>query len=102
MCIATKTKLFGSSVLARLHGTKGRIMKKVRKKTAGKQSPREYDFKGGVQGKYAARYAKGSNVIVLSPDVAKVFPDSTSANRALRAFVDMMEKLPNFTVKPKR
>jgi len=77
-------------------------MKKVRKKTAKKPAPREYDFKGGVRGKYAARYAKGSNVVVLSPDVAKVFPDSTSANRALRAFVDMMEKLPNVTVKPNR
>ena len=77
-------------------------MKKGCKKTAGKTTPREYDFKGGVRGKYAARYAKGSNVVVLSPDVAKVFPDSTSANRALRAFVDMMEKLPNFTVTAKR
>ena len=77
-------------------------MKKGCKKTAGKTAPREYDFKGGVRGKYAARYAKGSNVVVLSPDVARVFPDSTSANRALRAFVDMMEKLPNFTVTQKR
>ena len=77
-------------------------MKKGRKKTAGKTSPREYDFKGGVRGKYAARYAKGSNVVVLSPDVARVFRDSTSANRALRAFVDIMEKLPNFSVTTKR
>ena len=77
-------------------------MKKGCKKTAGKTTPREYDFKGGVRGKYAARYAKGSNVVVLSPDVARVFPDSASANRALRAFVDMMKKLPNFTVTQKR
>ena len=77
-------------------------MKKGRKKTTGKTTPREYDFKGGLRGKYAGRFAKGSNVVVLSPDVARVFPDSTSANRALRAFVDMMEKLPNFTVTTKR
>ncbi len=77
-------------------------MKKGRKKTSGKRTLREYDFKSGVRGKYASRYAKGSNVVVLSPDVARVFPDSTSANRALRAFVDMMEKLPNFTVTAKR
>ena len=44
----------------------------------------EYDFSGGVRGKYAARYAEGSNVIVLDPDVAKVFPDAPSVNRALR------------------
>jgi len=50
----------------------------------------------------AARYATGSNVVVLSPDVARFFPDSASANRALLALVDMMEKLPNFTVKAKR
>jgi urate oxidase len=77
-------------------------MKKSRKHTTKKKAQREYDFKSGVRGKYAARYAKGSNVVVLSPDVAKVFPDSRSANRALRAFVEMIKKLPNFTVTPKR
>ena len=77
-------------------------MKTGLKKTAGKRTPREYDFKGGLRGKYAARYAKGSNVVVLSPDVARVFRDSTSANRALRACVDLMGKLPNFTVTAKR
>lgn len=78
-------------------------MKKGRRKTARKApAPREYDFKGGVRGRYAARYAKGSNVVVLSPDVAKAFPDSASANRALLAVVDMMEKLPNITATRKR
>jgi len=69
-------------------------MKKARKASVKRRAPREYDFKGGVRGKYAARYAKGSNVVVLSPDVARVFPDSASANRALRAFVELMDKLP--------
>ena len=77
-------------------------MKKGCKKSAKKKTQRDYDFKGGVRGKYAARYAKGSNIVVLSPDVAKVFPDSASANRALRIFVEMIEKLPNVTVTPKR
>lgn len=44
----------------------------------------EYDFAGGQRGKYAARYAEGSNVVVLDPDVAAVFPDAESVNRALR------------------
>ncbi len=44
-----------------------------------------HDFRGGVRGKYASRYAQGSNIVVLSPDVAKLFPDSESVNRALRA-----------------
>ena len=44
----------------------------------------EYDFRGGVRGKYADRMAEGSNVVVLDPDVAEVFTDSESVNRALR------------------
>lgn len=50
----------------------------------------EYDFTGGVRGKYAARYAKGTNIVLLDPDVAKVFPDSASANRALRACAEIV------------
>ena len=34
----------------------------------------EYDFSKGVRGKYAARYAEGSNVVVLDPDVAAAYP----------------------------
>jgi len=45
----------------------------------------EYDFTGGERGKYAQRFAEGSNVIVLDPDVAKVFTDSESVNDALRS-----------------
>ena len=44
----------------------------------------EYDFSGGVRGKYAARYAEGSNVVVLDPDVAKEFKTSEAVNKALR------------------
>jgi hypothetical protein len=45
----------------------------------------EYDFSGGVRGKYAERYAQGTNVVLLDPDVAEVFRDQASVNRALRA-----------------
>lgn len=51
-----------------------------------------YDFSGGVRGKYAARYAEGTNVIVLAPDVAEVFPDSIAVNEALRTLVRMSGK----------
>ena len=44
----------------------------------------EYDFSGGVRGKYSSRFAQGSNVIVLDPDVAEVFGDAESVNEALR------------------
>jgi hypothetical protein len=44
----------------------------------------EYDFSSGVRGKYVSRYRQGTNVVVLDPDVAKVFPNSTLVNKALR------------------
>lgn len=59
-------------------------MKKVRTTVREPGMRAEYDFRGGVRGKYAARYAKGTNVVVLDPDVAKFFPDSKSVNEALR------------------
>jgi len=52
----------------------------------------EYDFSQGVRGKYAKRYAQGSNIVVLSPDVAAMFPDSASVNEALRALVKIARK----------
>lgn len=45
----------------------------------------EYDFSGGERGKYAKRFAEGTNIIVLDPDVAELFPDSKAVNEALRA-----------------
>ncbi len=44
----------------------------------------EYDFSKARRGKYARRYAEGTNLVVLAPDVAKIFPDSQSVNEALR------------------
>jgi hypothetical protein len=52
----------------------------------------EYDFSRGVRGKYARRYAAGSNVVVLAPDVSEVFPTSESANEALRALAAIIRK----------
>ena len=50
-----------------------------------------YDFRGGVRGKYAARYAEGTNVVVLDPDVAEMFPDRESVNETLRAVGQVVE-----------
>jgi len=44
----------------------------------------EYDFSGGVRGKYAKRFAEGTNVVVLDPDVAEAFKTSKEVNDALR------------------
>jgi hypothetical protein len=41
-------------------------------------------FKNAVRGKYAARYAGGTNLALLAPDVAEAFPDDESVNEALR------------------
>lgn len=52
----------------------------------------EYDFSRGVRGKYSVRYAEGSNVVVLSPDVAEAFPDSDAVNDALRALAVIAQR----------
>lgn len=52
----------------------------------------EYDFSGGVRGKYAARYAEGTNVVLLEPDVLEFFPDSQAVNAALRALVAIVNR----------
>jgi hypothetical protein len=52
----------------------------------------EYDFTGGVRGKYAARVAHGTNIVKLDADVAEVFPDSASVNEALRLLAKLARK----------
>lgn len=52
----------------------------------------EYDFSGGVRGKYADRFREGTNVVVLDPDVAEAFPDAESVNRALRGLAKIMKE----------
>ena len=52
----------------------------------------EYDFSGGVRGKYAGKFVEGSNVVVLDPDVASVFKDSASVNDALRTLAEIARK----------
>lgn len=52
----------------------------------------EYDFSSGVRGKYARRYAEGSNVVVLDPDVAAVFRDSHAVNDVLRSLAVVLRK----------
>ena len=66
-------------------------MKKRTEKLEAKNELRpEYDFsklKNGVRGKYVARYRKGTNLVLLSPDVAEYFPDEQSVNTALRNLI---------------
>ena len=62
-------------------------MKKPPSKRRTSEMREEYDFSGGVRGKYADQYARGTNVVLLDPELAEAFPDSKSVNAALRALV---------------
>lgn len=52
----------------------------------------EYDFSGGVRGKYIERLMKSRNVVVLEFDVAEVFKDPESVNQALRGLLPIIQK----------
>ena len=43
-------------------------------------------IKSGVRGKYVKSYREGNNIVVIAPDLHKLFPDSDSVNRALRNY----------------
>jgi len=55
----------------------------------------EYDFSKGIREKYAKRYAEGTNVVVIEPDVAKIFPDHDSVNQALRSLAEIIKRQKN-------
>jgi hypothetical protein len=67
-------------------------MKKATKPKRDAEMLPEYDFSQGVRGKYAKRFAEGTNIVVLSPDVAEYFPDSEAVNSALRSLVEIARK----------
>ncbi len=49
----------------------------------------EYDFSKGIRGKHYRAYQRGTNIVLLEPDIAKVFKDSESVNHALRMLMDL-------------
>jgi hypothetical protein len=64
--------------------------KKTEKRKRSDELRPEYDLsklRGGVRGKYATRYAAGTNLVLLSPDVAEHFHDDQSVNSALRRLI---------------
>lgn len=67
------------------------VMKKANKKNEA-DMPAEYDFSQGVRGQYAARYAQGTNVVVLEPDVARAFPNAEAVNSSLRALAQIIRQ----------
>jgi hypothetical protein len=66
------------------------MKKTTEKREARGELRREYDLsalRGGVRGKYTARYKASTNLVLLSPDVAEHFPDDQSVNTALRKLI---------------
>ena len=64
-----------------------------RKQSEAKDTMRpEYDFSKGVRGKHAAKYAEGTNVVVLEPDVAREFRTTEQVNETLRAVSKMLQQ----------
>ena len=64
-------------------GKRGRVRPEMRP---------EYDFSNGVRGKYAARFAEGTNLVLLAPDVAAEFPTASAVNKALRQVIKSRAK----------
>lgn len=71
----------------------------------------EYDFasmKGGVRGKYVSRLRKGTNIVVLEPEIAAAFPSDAAVNEALRGMLNTTKAvrrsggLPNKALQPTR
>jgi len=67
-------------------------MKKTSAKRRDTTIRAEYDFSKGVRGKYAKQYREGTNVIVLAPEVAEMFPDSAAVNDALKALIQIAKR----------
>lgn len=76
-------------------------MKKATAKRADDDLRAEYDLsrlKGGVRGKYYRQAVAGTNLVLIEPELAAVFPDTPSVNRALRLLADTAEAV---TVRPR-
>jgi len=71
------------------------MKKRIEKRRAADGLRPEYDLsklKGGARGKYFARYQAGTNLVLLSPDVARYFADEQSVNAALRTLIHVAKR----------
>ena len=76
-------------------------MKKANNSQKQSEMRSEYDFRGGIRGRYTKQYAKGTNLVLLAPDIAEVFPDAAAVNGALRLLLKAAQKSTS-TVKVKQ
>jgi len=71
------------------------MKRKTEKRERRDELRREYDLsklKGAVRGKYTARYRAGTNLVLISPDIAAYFPDEQSVNTALRTLIRVAKR----------
>jgi ribonuclease toxin BrnT of type II toxin-antitoxin system len=106
----SETTPSGSSAPDQQRGASGNFMRKANRPEDDDLRP-EYDFasmKGGVRGKYVARLRKGSNLVLLDPEVATAFPSAEAVNEALRGILNTTRAvrdkggLPNKTLQSTR
>ncbi len=71
---------------------KARSKKNIKRNASADEILPEYDFHNAARNSYALRYAAGSSVVVLEPDVAAAFPTDREANDALRALATIIQK----------
>jgi uncharacterized protein YcsI (UPF0317 family) len=74
-------------------------MKKVKEPDELRPQYRREDLGKGVRGKYFESYQKGSNLVLLNPDVAKVFPTGAAVNKALKSLIDVAQKSTGLTTR---
>jgi len=77
-------------------------MKNINKSTNDELLPEyEFDYSKAVRGKYYPRLLKeGSNIVVLEPDIAESFRDSTAVNQALRSLLELTQSTKRLTSRP--
>ena len=76
------------------HIEKGEFTKMDKRTEYNDELRPEYDetlLKNGIRGKYAERYAAGTNIIKLDPDVADAFPNEEAVNEALRFILKVLD-----------
>ena len=73
-------------------------MKNKKKNNDELKSEYDFDYSKAVRGKYIKRLIEeGANIVMLEPDVAKVFNNSASVNDALRSLLNLTEKTRRLT-----
>ena len=76
-------------------------MKMIKHEEMRKEYKRE-DLGKGIRGKYFEEYKKGTNLVLLSPDVAAAFPDDASVNEALRSLLKVAQQSIGLTERSSR